>query len=446
MLRRFFLNHHTKDTLHLAWPLVLTQVGQVLTGMVDNIFLGRIGSAQQAAGILSNNLYMLVLVFVMGMSYAITPLVTGAHEKNDLLRKASLFKNALFLNTFIAVLCFIILFLSSGVLYHMKQPREVAELAVPFFGILIFSIIPVSFFFTSKQYCEGLSNTRMALFISLIGNLLNILLNYLMIYGKFGFPEMGYIGSAWASFIARLFMGVSFLIFIFKSSVTREINTVFKKVKVNTREFMNLWRLGFNTAMQFTFEVAAFVIAGFMAGVFGKEHIDAHGIALSIAAFTYMFGSGIGSAATIRAGIYKAQQNRKEIKHASAAAIQLVLLVMGAFGLLFILLNRYLPMVFSMESQIIQMASSLLIIAAMFQLFDGMQVVIIGILRGLEDVRIPTLITLVGYWIIALPLAYLLAFTFRLETMGIWIALLCSLIFVAGGLLWRLNYLIKKTY
>jgi MATE family multidrug resistance protein len=326
----------------------------------------------------------------------------------------------------------------------MQQPAEVAVMAVPFFEILIFSIIPVSFFFTAKQYCEGLSNTRMALIISVAGNALNVLLNYLMIYGKWGFPEMGYIGAAWASFIARLVMGVAFLILILKSPVTREISAVFKQVKVNAQELLSLWRLGFNTAMQFTFEVAAFVIAGFMAGVFGKEQIDAHGIALNIAAFTYMFGSGISSAATIRAGVYNAQKNWNEIKRASVAAIQLVLLVMGTFGILFIVLNRYLPLVFTNEPAIMELASSLLIIAAMFQLFDGMQVAIIGILRGLEDVRIPTLIALVGYWLIALPLAYLLAFTWHMETIGIWIALLTSLVAVAGGLLWRLLYLIRK--
>jgi len=412
--------------------------------MVDNIFLGRIGPTEQAAGILSNNLYVLLLVFAIGVSYATTPLVTAAHEKNDLMRKALLFKNSLFLNFTVALACFVVLFMASGLLEFMQQPPEVARLAIPFFDVLIFSILPVSLFFACKQYCEGLSNTRMALIISVAGNLINIILNYALIYGKFGFPELGYIGSAWASFFARLFMGVSFVILVFQSPVTREIKAVFKKVKVNWKELGELWRIGFNSAMQFTFEVAAFAIAGLMAGSFGKEQIDAHGIALSIAAFTYMFGSGIGSAATIRAGIFNAQNNWREIRNASVAAIKLVLVVMGSFGILFILLNEYLPLAFSKETEIIRLASSLLIIAAMFQLFDGMQVTIIGILRGLEDVKAPTIITLVGYWGIALPLAYLLAFTFKMETVGIWIALLASLVFVAVGLFLRLNFLVKK--
>ncbi len=412
--------------------------------MVDTVFLGKIGPAEQAACILSNNLYILLLVFGIGVSYATTPLVTSANQNMDLLKKASLFKNSIFLNVSISIICFIVLFLSSGLLKYMHQPEDVIKLAVPFFNVLIFSMIPISLFFTCKQYCEGLSNTRMALFISIIGNVINIILNYLLIYGKFGFPELGYIGSAWASFISRVFMGFSFLYLIFKSPVTKEISAVYNRVKINKKELFHLAKIGLNAGLQLTFEVAAFVIAGLMAGTFGKEQIDAHGIALSIAAFTYMFASGISSASSIRVGIYKAQDNWLEIKQAAFSSIKLVMLIMGGFAILFLMINNFLPKVFSSDLQIVNLASKLLIIAALFQLFDGIQVTIVGILRGLEDFKIPTLISLVGYWIIALPLAYWLAFILKLETVGVWIGLLVSLIFAAVVLFWRLNYLINK--
>lgn len=412
--------------------------------MVDTVFLGKIGAAEQAACILSNNLYILLLVFGIGVSYATTPLVTSANQNMDLLKKASLFKNSIFLNVSVSIICFIVLFLSSGLLKYMYQPEDVIKLAVPFFNVLIFSMIPISLFFTCKQYCEGLSNTRMALFISIIGNVINIILNYLLIYGKFGFPELGYIGSAWASFISRVFMGFSFLYLIFKSPVTKEISAVYNRVKINKKELFHLAKIGLNAGLQLTFEVAAFVIAGLMAGTFGKEQIDAHGIALSIAAFTYMFASGISSASSIRVGIYKAQDNWLEIKQAAFSSIKLVMLIMGGFAILFLMINNFLPKVFSSDLQIVNLASKLLIIAALFQLFDGIQVTIVGILRGLEDFKIPTLISLVGYWIIALPLAYWLAFILKLETVGVWIGLLVSLIFAAIVLFWRLNYLINK--
>ena len=384
------------------------------------------------------------MVFGIGVSYATTPLVTSANQNMDLLKKASLFKNSIFLNVSVSIICFIVLFLSSGLLKYMHQPEDVIKLAVPFFNVLIFSMIPISLFFTCKQYCEGLSNTRMALFISIIGNVINIVLNYLLIYGKFGFPELGYIGSAWASFISRVFMGFSFLYLIFKSPVTKEISVVYNRVKINKKELFHLAKIGLNAGLQLTFEVAAFVIAGLMAGTFGKEQIDAHGIALSIAAFTYMFASGISSASSIRVGIYKAQDNWLEIKQAAFSSIKLVMLIMGGFAILFLMINNFLPKVFSSDLQIVNLASKLLIIAALFQLFDGIQVTIVGILRGLEDFKIPTLISLVGYWIIALPLAYWLAFILKLETVGVWIGLLVSLIFAAIVLFWRLNYLINK--
>lgn len=440
----FIINNHIKNTIYLAWPLVITQVGYIITGMVDTVFLGKIGPAEQAACILSNNLYILLLVFGIGVSYATTPLVTSANQNMDLLKKASLFKNSIFLNVSVSIICFIVLFLSSGLLKYMHQPEDVIKLAVPFFNVLIFSMIPISLFFTCKQYCEGLSNTRMALFISIIGNVINIVLNYLLIYGKFGFPELGYIGSAWASFISRVFMGFSFLYLIFKSPVTKEISAVYNRVKINKKELFHLAKIGLNAGLQLTFEVAAFVIAGLMAGTFGKEQIDAHGIALSIAAFTYMFASGISSASSIRVGIYKAQDNWLEIKQAAFCSIKLVMLIMGGFAILFLMINNFLPKVFSSDLQIVNLASKLLIIAALFQLFDGIQVTIVGILRGLEDFKIPTLISLVGYWIIALPLAYWLAFILKLETVGVWIGLLVSLIFAAVVLFWRLNYLINK--
>jgi MATE family multidrug resistance protein len=444
MLRNSFSRSHARETIQLAWPLVITQVGHIITGMVDNIFLGMIGPTEQAAGILSNNLYMLLLVFGIGMSYATTPLVTEAQEQGRLLRKASLLKNSLFLNLGVAVCCFLILFQLSDLLQYMRQPLDVVMLAVPFFDVIIFSMIPVSVFFACKQYCEGVSNTRMALFISISGNILNIILNYCFIYGKMGLPELGYLGAAWATFCARVFMGVSFLVLVFRSPVTKEIAAVWNRTKINWKELRELWKIGINSAMQFTFEVAAFAIAGLMAGSFGKEQIDAHGVALSLAAFTYMFGSGIASAATIRAGVCKAQGSWEEIRKSAGTAIMLVWIVMGSFGIIFLAFHDILPLVFSREKMILHLASQLLVIAAMFQLFDGMQVVIIGILRGLGDVRTPTIITLTGYWVLAIPLSYFLAFSCALETWGIWIALAAALAFVGLSLYWRLNYLVNK--
>ena len=436
-------NTHLKDTISLSIPLVMTQIGHIITGMVDNIFLGKLGKTEQAAGILSNNLFVILLVFSIGMSYVLTPAVTDAHVNQNEKEKASLFKNSLFINMVVAVLLFIILFFSSPLLAYMQQPEDVVVLAIPFFDVLIFSIIPVALFFVCKQYTEGLSNTKAAMYISVIGNILNIILNYLLIYGYCGLPELGYMGSCWATFIARGFMGIGFLIFVFKHNSVNSFAKYYQEAKINAQHFWPLFKDGLASGLQFTFEVAAFAIAGLLAGVFGKEQIDAHGIALSMAAFTYMFASGIGSATTIRVGNYYAKHDLTNLKLAIKTSYKLVIVTMGFMALVFICFNTVLPIVFSNDAEIILIASKLLLFAALFQLFDGTQVVAIGALRGLEDYKYPTYIAFIGYWIIALPLCYVFGFMMNYKVYGVWLALSIGLGFVAIALSIRIRNLIR---
>lgn len=442
-LKNGLKNIHLKETISLSIPLILTQVGHIITGMVDNIFLGRIGKTEQAAGILSNNLFVILLVFSIGMSYVLTPAVTDAHVNGNDKEKAALFKNSLFINLMVSVILFVILFFSSPVLGYMQQPQDVVELAFPFFNVLILSIIPVTLFFVCKQYTEGLSNTRAAMYISVAGNVLNIILNYLLIYGKCGLPELGYMGACWATFIARVFMGVGFLIYVFRNKAVNSFAKYYKEVKLNAYHFWPLFKDGMASAMQFTFEVAAFAISGLMAGVFGKEQIDAHGVALSMAAFTYMFASGIGSATTIRVGKYYAMDDMENIKAAIKTSFKSVIVTMGFMALIFVCLNTILPTIFSSDAEIVYIASKLLLFAAMFQLFDGTQVVAVGVLRGLEDYKFPTTIAFIGYWLLALPLCYVFAFICDYKVYGVWMALSLGLAFVSIALYLRIKMLIK---
>lgn len=428
----------------LSVPLVLTQVGYIITGMVDTYFLGKIGKTEQAACILSNNLYILLLVFGIGMSYALTPAITDAHVNNNEKEKAFLFKNALFVNLVVSVFLFLILFFSSPLLAYMQQPQDVVKLAIPFFNVLIFSIIPITLFFVCKQYTEGLSNTKAAMYISVGGNVINIVLNYVLIYGKYGFPEMGYMGSCWASFIARLIMGVGFIVFLFNNKKINSFTKYYKEAIINTKHCGSLFKDGLASSLQFTSEAAAFVIAGLMAGVFGKEQIDAHGIALSMAAFTYMFASGIGSTTTIRVSSYLSQNNLSHVKTTINTSFKLTFVFMGFAALLFIWLNKLLPLIFSNDSEVIFITSNLLLFAAAFQLFDGAQVVAVGALRGLEDYKIPTYIALIGYWLIALPLCYVFAYYLNMQVYGVWLALSISLCFVAISMYLRIKFLIRS--
>jgi len=436
---------HLKETILLSVPLIISQVGHIVTGLVDSYFLGKIGKTEQAAGFLANNVFVLLLVFSIGMSFGLTPLTTQATVNGNEKDQAALLKNGFVLNLALSVLLFIILFFASPLLYFMQQPEDVVTLAIPFFQVLIFSIIPCSIFFTGKQFTEGRNNTTIAMVISIAGNLLNVILNYILIYGKFGFPEMGYMGSCWASCFARMLMAVSFIVFIYYSSTFASVSKKLKEVKINFNDIKKLFNIGFGSALQFTFEVAAFVCCALLIGRFGKEQIDAHGIAMGIASFTYMFGSGIGGASTILAGKYKAENNFTELKNTVYTSLICTITVTLFFGVFFMFFNNRLTQMFNSDPQIIQLASSLLVIAGLFQLFDGLQVTQLGILRGMEDVKIPTVITLIGYWLICLPLAYLLGIYFNYKAIGVWLAILIGLCFVAVLLFFRIKKLLSDS-
>jgi multidrug resistance protein, MATE family len=412
--------------------------------MVDNMFLGKFfGETEQAAGILSNQLFTLLLVFEIGVAFAITPLVSYSKVNGNEMEQSQILKNSMATLFGVSVLLFAVLYFSTPLLYFLGQPPSVVQLAEPFFRVLAFSIIPISIFFVCKQYTEGLGHTTPSMYISIIGNLLNIILNYCLIKGIAFFPEMGYMGSSWATFYARCFMAFLFLFVLFNSSKLHPGNS-FWKVKVNWSGMRRILFNGLGSGFQFIFEVAAFVICGLMCGVFGKRSIDAHGISLGIAAFTYMFANGISGAATIRVGNYYGQGMRNEIRMAGISAFKLVLICMVGFAVLLVSLHSVLPKAFTTSEEVASLSAELLLFAAFFQLFDGVQVTALGILRGMDDVRFPTYITFIGYWLIAIPLAWLLAFHFELKVYGVWAALSISLMFVSVSLYLRFRKLTRK--
>lgn len=440
------LSQHIRQTTILSVPLIVSQIGHIVTGMVDNIFLGAIGKTEQAAGILANNLFVLLLVFGIGISYAATPLTSAASIEKDNREKGYLLKNSIFLNFMVSLVLFLALFLMSPLLGKMGQPEDVVELAIPFFDVLIFSIIPVSLFFSCKQYAEGLSNTKMAMYISVAGNLLNIVLNYLLINGYCGLPKLGYMGSCWATFISRVFMGGASLLIILYNKKFAYVKPFLKSAKLSKPHLKRLFNIGIGSALQFTFEVAAFILCGLMTGWYGKEQIDAHGISMSMAAFTYMFGSGIGGAVSIRVSGFRAQGDKKNVQLAGKAAFMMVVCLMSFIAVLFCILRNILPMAFSNDREILELASGLLLVAAFFQLFDGTQVVALGILRGMEDVKFPTIVTLIAYWGIALPLAYFMGEKLQMKAYGIWYSLSFSLVIVAVALYWRFRFLTRNAH
>lgn len=433
---------HIKETYLLSLPLIVGQVGHVITSMTDNAFLGFVSLEAQDAGILSGNVFVLPLVFLIGMCQGLTPRVAGAHVNQREEEKAMLLKNSVVINLGIALILYLLIFFGLDLLAYFDQPADVVALARPFMNIIAFSLIPLSVFFTLKQYCEGLTNTRAAMYISLSGNALNIVLNYALIFGKLGFPEVGYLGAAWATFISRFFMAAAFFIYLVYHPRLNPVLGHVRRAGINQPALKMLFKTGIGPAVQYIFEVAAFVVAAFMAGWLGKKTFASHGIALSIASFTYMFASGISGAASIRVANFKGLNNRHNVRLAGYSGFFIAGAVMLFFGVAFLLFNRYLPAFFSEKPDVVDLAAQLLLVAALFQLFDGVQCVGLGVLRGLSDIRVPTFLALTAYWLVALPLAYLLGFVFGMGIYGIWFGLSAGLIFAAVSLVIRFRQLV----
>ncbi len=369
--------------------------------------------------------------------------MAAADGEGNTARASEILKNGFLLNIITGILLFGLVLIGSPVLFHLDQPQDVVTIAVPYLNIVTFSLIPLMVFQTFRLFAEGLSRTRQAMFIVIACNVINIGLNYLLIYGKAGFPELGLNGAGWASLISRIVLAIWMMGYIYFSRSFIVFRNGFSMGFYSKKLIKRLINIGLPAGLQFIFEVGAFGFAVIMMGWIGTKALAAHQIAVNLAAVSYMAASGLSAAATIRVGN---QLGRKDVPTLRAAAFTLygmVITFMLACALIFILGRYYLPSLYIRDVEVVQIASSLVVIAGFFQLSDGIQVVSLGALRGLEDVKIPTLLTFIAYWVIALPIGYLLGFKFDLGAEGIWYGLLIGLTIVAMVMSIRFNKLTK---
>lgn len=443
---------HIKETLILAWPVCLSQFGHMMVGVVDTAMVGGLkpsisgydATTAQAAVMLGNGLYILVLVFALGLSYGITPIIAKADTEKDHNSITQSLKHGLMINFIAGVILFAALACSSPLFQFMGQKQEVVDLAIPFFNVMIFSLVPLGIFSTFKQFTEGLSYTRTAMFITIGGNIMNVILNYILIYGKLGFPAMGVMGACWASFISRVLMAAGMWLYVYYASPFRIYRKGFSIGNYSKELTNKIFKLGLPTGLQWVFEVGAFSFAVIMIGWIGKQEQAAHAIALQLAALSYMVASGISAAGSVRVGNHLGTKDRVGIRKAGFTAFYFSAAFMAFSALLFVIFNHQLTGIFSEDEPVLQLASSLLLIAAMFQLSDGLQVVGLGILRGLNDVKFPTYMTVIAYWVIGLPISYILAFPMNMGTHGVWYGLLTGLTIAAVALYLRFDLVSKR--
>jgi len=367
------------------------------------------------------------MLFGMGITSGLTPLTGEAYGSKNTNELVKWLKNGL--TSYLATGVIISLLLSGlyFTLPFMGQTPEVVQLAGPYYLILCASYLPFLLFYSIKQFLEGIGNTKYAMQITIISNLVNVLANYVLIFGKWGFPELGLVGAGIGTLIARLIMPMLWLIYIRNLPTIKSYFTLARQEKIEWRRIGRLLSLGIPIAFQIVIEVSAFGIGAIMMGWIGVTELAAHQVAIGIAGFTFMICLGISQATTIRVSHQMGLRDRHALKMVSMASTQLVLLFMSLTALTFIIARHHLPLLFTDDPSVIEIASRLLIVAAFFQLFDGLQVVMLSVLRGMSDVRIPMFIAVFAYLFVALPVSYFFAFEFGHGPSGIWYGYLVGL-------------------
>lgn len=439
--------------LKLAAPVVLGMLGHTFVAFADNVMVGQLGTAELAAVSLGNSLVLIFMYVGIGFTTALTPLVAEADGANDVSMAKKIFKHGLLICLIIGAVMFTLIMCSKNLLYHMEQPPEVVALAMPYLNLVAVSMVPMIIFQAFKQFADGFSQTKYPMYATIVSNVVNILLNYIFIFGAFGAPKLGIIGAAIGTLVSRVVM-VLFVWYLMYSKP--KFKPYFEGLNFKTIEkkiINKIMSLGFPSAMQVFFEVGIFTSAVWLSGVLGKNAQAANQIALNLSSMTYMVGIGLSVAAMVRVGNQKGLQNFKELQRIASSVFFLTLLIEIIFAALFLIFRHAFPTIYldvdDLANQqdniaVIALAAKLLLVAAFFQISDGIQVVVLGALRGLQDVKIPTLITFVAYWLVGFPISYYLGLHTDLASTGIWLGLLSGLTVSAVLLYIRFKLLTDK--
>ncbi|MHC1778792.1 MAG: MATE family efflux transporter [Bacteroidales bacterium] len=433
-----------KRNLKVAVPVMLTQAGQVSVHLADNIMVGRLGTTELASVSFANSIFILGMVFGIGFTQGLTPHVGQSFGKGDHEKVKSLLSNSLFLNIIATVFLTLAMLLAEFFMDSMGQTENVVKLGRDYYDIILFSMLPFLLFFGLRQFSEGIGITKYAMYITLIANLINIFLNWVLIFGHLGFESMGVKGAAIATLISRILMLGTFIAMFFKlKCYNRYINFSLKKA-VNKVLLKSILKTSVPLSFQNLTEITAFSLSAVMIGWLGEVSLASHQVAMSMSSFSFMLALGVGAAATIRVSHQFGYGDYKSMRMAGFAAIHLSTALMALCGILYIIFRSYIPHIYSTDPQVIELASKLLIVAALFQIFDAVQLSSLACLRALADVKIPLLLSIISYYLVSLPLGYFCGFVLDMGAIGVWIGLLLGLVFAAGLFLWRFNKISRR--
>ncbi|MDI1317217.1 MATE family efflux transporter [Flavobacterium sp.] len=450
------LSVYTKEfrrNLTLAYPVMIGMLGHTLIGIVDNIMVGRLGSTELAAVSLGNSMIFIAMSIGIGFSTAITPIVAEADAEKDNNKIRSAFHHGLFLCIILGFSLFGLVVLAKPIMELLQQPDDVIALAKPFVDWVAFSLVPLIIYQGYKQFADGLSMTKVSMYAIVMANILHVIINYCLIYGFWIFPKMGIIGAALGTVLSRIAMVIFMHFILSRKEQLKQYFQNFSFEEIKKESIRKIVNLGFPSAMQMLFEVVLFTAGIWLCGNIGKTSQAANQIALSLASMTFMVAMGLSVTAMIRVSNQKGLNDYKQLVIVARSIFLLAILIEIVFAVMFVALHQILPYLFlNMENEtqlldnqeVIAIAAKLLLVAAVFQITDGLQVVVLGALRGLQDVKIPMYITFVAYWIIGFPISFYLGEFTELKAVGVWIGLLAGLTAAAIFLYIRFHYLTKK--
>lgn len=424
---------------------MISQLGQVLLQVTDSVMIGRLGAVPLAASAFASSLFSILLVMALAGSTSIATRVAQAQGAGQIKDCGEFLRHGLVLSLVFAFLFAALLQVMSYRLHLFDQPIEVAQQAGVYLRYLGWSFLPLAIYQSFRQFCEGLSDPRLPMFVTMGGVLLNVFLNWIWIYGNWGFEALGLEGAGLATLTARCFMLFALLFFLLRSKLYKTFGPMrlgglrFQRIK-----FKELLSLGVPSGLQGLFEVGVFASAAIMMGWIGPKALAAHQIAINLASMTFIIVLSLAFAANIRVSFYLGRQDFLRGRQEGFFIFLCGLVLMAFFGTIMFAFRGVLPQFYIADVEVIEIASRLLIVAAIFQIFDGTQAIAIGALRGARDVKLPTLVAFLSYWAIAFPLAYLLGFTFKAGSLGVWIGLAIGLGVAAIALTYRFHILTRR--
>jgi MATE family multidrug resistance protein len=436
---------HFSRTIALSIPIIIGQLGHMAMGVVDNIMIGQLGPVHLAAASLTNAMFVQFMILGIGLSFALSPLVAAENQSGGEKKVASLLHHGSAINNIAGIILLVLLEISILLLPFLDQEERVVILAEPYIQAIAISIVPIMFFQTYRTFADGLGYVKPAMYITLMGVLFNAFFNWIFIYGNWGAPKLELVGAGLATFGSRLIMAVAMFSYIRFNKRFKKYNPGDFSLRLNWLQVKKILKIGIPSSLQTSVEVFAFTSVAVIIGWIGAFQLAAHQIALTLAAVTFMFALGISHASAIRVGTEFGKGATGNPARAGFAAVLLSAGIMAVNGILFILFRYELASFFVDSKEVVEIAANLLIIAAIFQVFDGVQAVGVGMLRGLQDVTIPTIIVIIAYWILSLPVGYVLGIQLDFGVYGVWYGFVSGLASAAIGLTTRFWLKTRRT-